>query len=376
MEFEWANEPSRKFMQGGYLLEGETIESRAEDISGAFFGLLQDSGVDGNKSVELSTKFLDYLGKGYYSLSSPVWANFGRERGLPISCNNSYIPDSVEGMAYKRAEIAMMTKHGAGTSAWLGDIRPRGASISAGGYADGVRLPALEIESCIDNISQGNVRRGNAAIYYPIDGPDIEEFLNFREEGSPIQKTSLGVDIPDYWMEEMVSGDKPKRALWAKIIKKRFESGYPYITWSDNINNNAPDVYQDKGRKINGSNLCSEIALSSTEDESFVCNLSSMDLLKYEEWVDTNAVEVLTWFLDMVMEEYIKKTEGISFMSAARNFAINQRSIGIGTLGYHSYLQSKMIPFESMGAKFFNTQAHSIICKRSLEASRDCQCSW
>lgn len=371
LEFNWVNEDARKFMSGGYLEGEETVESRSEDLAEAFYELLIKSGVPESKSKELRDNFLLYLSLGFYSLSSPVWANFGRTRGLPISCNNSYIPDSIEGMVYKRAEIAMMTKHGAGTSAWLGDIRPRGATISAGGYADGVRLPALEIESCIDNISQGNVRRGNAAVYYPVEGEDIEEFLNFREEGSPIQKISLGVTISDQWMTEMVNGDKEKRKLWGKIIKKRFESGYPYISFSDTLNKNSPDVYQDLGRKINGSNLCNEIALSSTEDESFVCNLSSLNLLKFDEWEHTDAPEVLVWFLDMVMEEYIHKTEDIAFMEHARNFAIRQRALGVGTLGYHSYLQSKMIPFESIEAKFFNSRSHKLIQEKTLKASKE-----
>lgn len=361
MSFEWVNEDSRKFLSQGYLGEGETVESRVKDIADEFSKYAGEA---------MAERFYDYMGEGFYSLSSPVWANYGRSRGLPVSCNNSYIPDSVEGIAYKRAEMAIMTKHGAGTSAYLGDIRPRGSKISAGGYADGIRLPALEVESCIDNISQGNVRRGNAAIYYPINGQDIEEFLNFREEGSPIQKTSLGVTVSDAWMKDMISGDKEKRKIWGRVIKKRFESGYPYIVFSDNVNNAAPDVYKDKGRVINGSNLCSEIALSSVEDESFVCNLSSMNILKFDQWKDTDAVEVLTWFLDAVLEEYINKTKNMKFMEAAYNFAVRQRAIGIGTLGYHSYLQSKMIPFESMEAKFINSQVHKLIKDKSLEASK------
>lgn len=360
MSFEWANEDSRNFLSKGYLLEGETVEERVQQIADTLDKYLEGVG----------PKFYEYMSKGYYSLSSPIWANFGRERGLPISCNNSYIPDSVEGIVYKRSEMAIMTKHGSGTSAWLGDIRPKGSPISAGGYADGILLPALEIESCVDNISQGSVRRGNAAIYYPIDGEDILEFLNFREEGSPIQKLSLGVTVPDYWMKEMVGGDKEKRKVWGKVIKKRFESGYPYIVFHDTVNNNSPDVYKDKGRVINGSNLCAEIALSSTEDESFVCDLSSMNLLKFDEWEETDAVEVLVYLLDAVMEEYIQKTSGMKFMEAAHNFAVRQRALGVGTLGYHSYLQSKMIPFEGLEAAMLNTKIHKLVSEKALNASK------
>ncbi|AMO44123.1 ribonucleotide reductase of class Ia (aerobic) alpha subunit [Roseobacter phage DSS3P8] len=363
MAFEWVTEDTRTFMARGYLLEGETVEQRCRDIAdevGVYMG-----------DKKIADKIYHYLSAGYYSLASPVWSNFGRVRGLPISCNNSYIPDDTAAIYAKLGEIGVMTKHGAGTSAYIGDIRPRKTAISAGGYASGVSFPALLIDSAIDNTSQGNIRRGNAAIYLDVEHGDIEEFLEFREEGSGVQHLSLGVCISDAWMEAMIAGDKDKRKLWARIIKKRFESGYPYIVWSDTANNNAPDVYKDLGRRINGSNLCSEIMLSSTEDESFVCDLSSMNLLKFDEWEHTDAVECLVYVLDAVMEEYIRKTVGMRFMEAAHRFAVNQRALGVGTLGYHSYLQSKMIPFESFEAKLANVKMHKLISERCLEASKE-----
>jgi ribonucleoside-diphosphate reductase alpha chain len=343
-------------------MEGESVEQRCRDIADALGRYMG--------SPEIAERFYHYLSMGYYSLASPVWSNFDRIRGLPISCNNSYIPDDTAAIYHKLGEIGVMTKHGAGTSAYLGDVRARKTPISAGGYASGVSFPALMIDAAIDNTSQGNIRRGNAAIYLDVEHGDIDEFLEFREEGSGVQHLSLGVCISDSWMEAMIAGDAAKRKIWGRIIKKRFESGYPYIVWSDTANNNAPDVYKDLGRKINGSNLCSEIMLSSTEDESFVCDLSSMNLLMYEEWVDTDAVECLVYLLDAVMEEYIVKTEGMRFMESARRFAVNQRALGVGTLGYHSYLQSKMIPFESFEAKLANITMHEAISVRALDASR------
>lgn len=360
--FWWVTEETRTFMSRGYLLEGETVEQRVRDIADAAADIL------GNK--EIGEKIYEYIARGYYSLASPIWSNFGRKRGLSISCNNSYIPDSVEGIFDKVAEIAVMTKHGAGTSAALSDIRGRGTPVSAGGYASGVSYAALMLEATIDNTSQGNVRRGNAAIYLDADHPDIEEFLEFREEGSPIQKLSLGVCVSDAFMEAVRAGDKAKRKVWTRIIKKRFESGYPYIVFSDTANRNAPDVYKALGRKINGSNLCSEIMLSSTEDESFVCDLSSMNLLTFDDWENTDAVEHLVYLLDAVMEEYIHKTANMKHMEAPRRFAINQRALGVGTLGYHSYLQSKMIPFESFEAKLANVKMHKLISERALQASK------
>lgn len=361
MAFEWANDASRQVMARGGLQDGETIESRYRDMA--------DKLGDYVNSKEIADRFYDYMGRGYYSIATPIAANFGRETGLPISCNNSYISDDVASMLYKAAEIGMMTKHGAGTSAYLGDVRARGTAINGGGTADGCYLPAKLIQTNVTSISQGTVRRGNAAIYQDADSSDIDEFLFFREEGSDIQDLSLGVCISDAFMEGVKAGEERRVNTWRKIIRKRFESGYPYIVFSDTVNRNAPDAYKDQGRVINGSNLCAEIALSSTHDESFVCDLSSMNVLHFDEWRDTDAVELLVYFLDAVMEEYIDKTQGMPFMKHARNFAIRQRAIGVGILGYHSYLQSKMIAFESFEAKGLNVQIAATIKAQATEAS-------
>ena len=170
-------------------------------------------------------------------------------------------------------------------------------------------------------------------------------------------------------MKKMIEGDKEARKIWGLVIKKRFESGYPYIFFSDNANNQAPQIYKDKGIKINNSNLCSEIMLSNSEDESFVCDLSSLNLETWEEWKDTDAVETLVYFLDAVMSEFIDKTEGMKFMEAPRNFAISQRALGVGVLGWHSLLQAKMIGFESMEAKMLNNQIWKRIRERADNAT-------
>ena len=220
-------------------------------------------------------------------------------------------------------------------------------------------------------ISQSNVRRGSFAAYLPVEHPDIEEFLGIRGEGHSIQDMSIGVCVSDEWMKAMVEGDKKNRSIWAKIISKRFESGYPYIFFSDNVNKNAPQVYKDKKINIHASNLCSEICLSSSNDETFVCNLSSMNLLTYDEWKNTDAVEIITYFLDAVMEDYISATQNIPYLESAHKFAKNQRALGIGVLGWHSFLQSKMIPFESFEAKLLNTEIHRFIRDKSLAASKE-----
>jgi len=358
----WLNEDSRMFLERGYLQPGQTAEQRIREIAETAEDIL---GIDG-----FADKFEGYMHKGYISLSSPVWSNFGTDRGLPISCNNSYFEDTTESILLKTAEIGMQTKFGAGTSAYLGALRHRGAPIRVGGASFGPVHFMEMLETTTNIISQSTVRRGSCAVYLPVDHPDIYEFLDAREEGHPIQRLSLGVCIPDSFMKAMIAGDVEKRKLWMRLLQKRFETGYPYIFWTDTVNNGAPEVYRNFGMKIHSSNLCSEIALASSADESFVCNLASMNLLHFDEWKNTDVCQTLVYFLDAVMTEYIEKTDGIQLMQTARNFAMRQRAVGIGSLGWHSYLQSKMIPFESMQAKLLNTSIHRLIASDTLAASQ------
>jgi len=362
-KYYWLNDDSRKFLERGYLTEGQSAEERIAEIAKAAEKELKIKG--------FAEKFEEYMSYGWYSLSSPIWANYGLKRGLPISCFGSYVDDTLEAILTKQAETGMMTKMGGGTSAYFGDLRSRGAEISSGGKSNGP-VHFMELFETVTNVvSQSNVRRGSFAAYMPIEHNDILEFLQIRDDGHPIQNLSIGVTISDKWMKEMIDGDKGKRKIWAKVIQKRFESGYPYLFFSDTMNKNAPEVYQDKKMKIHASNLCSEIALSSNNEESFVCNLSSMNLLHYDEWKGTDAVEVLTYFLDAVMTEFIRKTEDIPYMEAPRKFAENQRAIGIGVLGWHSYLQSKMIAFESFEAKQLCSEIFSYMKRESHAASED-----
>lgn len=358
----WLNSDSRKFLERGYLIEGETPEQRIRDIAEAAERYLQING--------FADKFEGYMHAGFFSLSSPVWSNFGRERGLPISCFGSYIDDRLEEIVgNKLAEIGMMTKSGGGTSAYFGALRPRGAPISTGGTSTG-SVHFMELYDKLMNVvSQGNVRRGSFAAYLPIDHGDIEEFLKIRGDGNSIQDLSIGVTITNDWMKSMLDGDKDKRKVWGQVIKKRFESGYPYLFFSDNANDAAPQVYKDKGLKINHSNLCTEIFLSNQSDESFVCCLSSINLERWDELKDTDAIETLNYFLDAVITEFVDKTEDIPFMNAPRKFAINQRAIGIGVLGWHSLLQSKSVAFESMDAKILNNEVFSTLRNKCDAAS-------
>ena len=360
-EFPWLNKPAKIFLQNGYLTSGVSPEQRIENIAKTF---------GERKGKKLGEKFLEYSKNGWFLYSSPVWANYGTPRGLPISCFNSHVEDTMDSILYNVAEVGMMTKHGGGTSGYFGDVRARGSDISSGGKSDG-SIHFMQLFESVTNVcKQSSVRRGAMACYLPIDHKDIHEFLKIKQEGSDIQFLFSGVCVSDNWMESMINGDQEKREVWAKLIKSRSETGLPYVFFTDNVNKQAPKVYKDKGLKINSSNLCSEIMLSSTPDESFVCCLSSMNLLHYDEWKNTDAVEVMAYFLDSVLDEFIEKASKIPFMERAVRFSENQRAIGIGATGWHSLLQAKGIPFESLEAKWLNTEIFENMNNASLEASK------
>ena len=363
MAFEWLNNDSRTFLSRGYLQPGVTAEDRIRRIAEAAEEILDKEG--------FAHKFYDYMSRGFYSLSSPVWSNFGEETGLPISCNGVLVEDSIEEILQKTAEVGVQTKLGAGTSGYFGNIRPRGSHIKGGGKADGPVHYLRLYDTGTDVISQGTTRRGAFAGYLNIDHPDILEFLEIREPGASIQNISLGVTIPDVWMQSMIDGDAEKRNIWASVLRKRRETGYPYLFFSDTVNDNKPQVLKDKNIPIWASNLCSEICLPSSVEWTFVCNLSSMNLATWNEWKDTDAVEVMTYFLDAVMEEYIRKTDGLRFMESANLFAKTWRALGIGQLGWHTLLQSMGIPFESFEAIELTEEISKFIDEKSLEASKE-----
>ncbi len=370
---EWLNEYSRSFLAKGYLTEGVEPEQRLTDIAKAAERLLEKPG--------FAEKFLGYVSKGFYSLSSPIWSNFGLDRGLPISCFGGHISDNMSSILYAQAEAGMMSKYGGGTSGYFGDLRHRGAPIRMNGASSGAVHFMQLFETIINVVSQGSTRRGHYSPYLPIDHPDINEFLDIGTEGNPIQNLTHGVTVSDAWMQSMIDGDAEKRATWAKVIQRRVEIGYPYILFTDAANRNTVDVYKDKGLRITHSNLCSEIALPDNDDWSFVCDLASMNLLHYDRWKDTDAVETMVYFLDAVMSDFILKLEKLRdshdranreafhYMERTSNFAVENRALGLGALGWHSYLQSKMIPFESMQAKRLNLEIFRLIRERAYQAS-------
>lgn len=373
--FEWLTEHSRNFLASGYLTPGVTPEERIREIADRAEQILDIPGY--------ADKFYHYMSEGFFSLASPVWSNFGKERGLPISCFGSHISDDMGNILYTQSEVGMMSKLGGGTSGYFGKIRHRGAEVKNNGQASGAVHIMQLFESMVDVVSQGSVRRGRFSPYLPVEHPDIMEFLEIGTEGNPIQELTHGVTVTNQWMQEMIDGDEAKRTIWAKVLQRRGEMGYPYIFFKDNANNSAADVYKDKNLPIYASNLCTEIMLPSNDNWSFVCVLSSVNLLHYDKWKDTDAVETMVYFLDAVITEFIEKLEvyrdsdsredkqTFLFMERAYNFAKDNRSLGLGVLGWHSLLQSKMLPLNSQEAYNLNSEIFSVIKEKSYKASEE-----
>ena len=373
--FGWLTEHSRQFLASGYLSDGETPEKRIKAIADNAEKILNIPG--------FSDKFYYYMSEGFYSLASPVWSNFGKERGLPISCFGSNVDDDMGNILYTQSEVGMMSKLGGGTSGYFGHIRHRGAEVKDNGVASGAVHIMQLFESMVDVVSQGSVRRGRFSPYLPVEHKDIDEFLDIGTEGNPIQELTHGVSITDEWMQKMIDGDSDKRKIWAKVIQRRCEIGYPYIFFKDKANNGAPDVFRDKNLSINASNLCTEIMLPSNSNWSFVCVLSSINLLHYDKWKDTDAVETMIYFLDAVITEFLTKLEcyrdsdsnddkqTFLFMERAYNFAKDNRALGMGVLGWHSLLQSKSLPFDSQDAFDLNSEVFKLIKSNSYKASAE-----
>jgi ribonucleoside-diphosphate reductase alpha chain len=357
-KYYWLNDDSRLFLSRGYITESP--EQRIKDISNIAEKYLKIEG--------WADKFEKYMSKGFYSLSTPVWINFGKEKGLPISCYGSNIDDSLDSILNAGREIGMMSKYGGGTSAYLGNIRQRGSIIKTGGRADGPVHYARLYDTTVDVCKQSEARRGACAVWLPIEHEDIEEFLDIGTEGNPIQNLQFGVTITDEWIKEMKEGDSSKRKIWAKVIQRRSEFGFPYIMFKDNTNNNTP--YKELGLEITASNLCSEIQLPTDSFNSFVCCIGSINLLHWEEIEKTDAIEVYTQFLNAVLDEFIFKSYNMAGMKRAWRFAKDHRAIGVGVLGYHSFLQSKLIDFESMDSKYYNNIIFKTLKERTDKASQ------
>ena len=365
---EWANtEIYVKTISKGYLQEGEKPKDAYWRVSTAVAKRLG--------KPALATKFFDYIWKGWLCLATPVLSNTGTDRGLPISCFGIDVGDSIFEIGNKNLELMLLAKHGGGVGIGINMIRPAGARITGNGTSDGV-VPFVKIyDSTILATNQGSVRRGAASVNIKIDHKDFEDFLEVREPKGDVNRQSLNlhqcVVVSDRFMKKLDEGDSEARRKWGKLLQKRKATGEPYIMFKGNVNKQNPDMYKKNGLKVHMTNICSEIVLHTDEQHSFVCCLSSLNLAKYDEWKDTDLVYTSTQFLDGVLEEFIQRAKNMRGFENAVRSAERGRALGLGVLGWHTYLQQKGIPFEGLPAQFETRKIFSQIKIESERASRD-----
>lgn len=312
-------------------------------------------------------KFFEMLWKGWLSPSTPVLANTGTNKGLPVSCSGNVVVDSIDGFYTARHEVALLTKHGFGTSSYLGNIRPRGSAISVGGKAAGVVPVFKGFVQDMRDVSQGNTRRGAWAGYLPIDHGDFHELCDFLYNNP--DDCNVGWIVTDYFIDQMKNGDAEAIARYQKTLKTKMVTGRGYYCFIDKINRKRPEVYKTHGHWVQASNLCDEITLFSDDDNTFSCVLSSLNIFKYDEWKETDTIFWAVLFLDAVAEEMIQCASGIKGLEKVVNFTRYSRALGLGQCGWCSYLQAHNIPFESLEAQFFNTTLAKHIKEEADKAS-------
>lgn len=366
---EWYTDESLQTVSNGYLNESEAPVQMYSRLAKTAAKLL--------KKPELEVEFFDLFWKNWLCPASPVLSNLGTTRGLPISCYGNFISDSIDGIFNSNHEIAMLTKNGGGVGSDWNSIRPRGALIKGNGKSEGV-VPWLAVLDRIAlSVGQGGVRRAGLQQTLDIEHGDFEEFLNIRRPIGDINRQCLNlhhcVNISDNFMEKVISGDPEARRKWKELLKTRVETGEPYIMFKDTANRNAPAVFQ--GKRINNTQLCSEIFLPNDEEHTYVCCLSSLNLVKYDEWSSyvfpsgLTAVELSIYFLDAVIEEFINKADGLAGFDKAVRFSKKCRALGLGVLGWHTLLQKKMLPFDSFQSMMLNARIFNQIKTESLSAS-------
>ncbi|MDB4617118.1 ribonucleoside-diphosphate reductase subunit alpha [Verrucomicrobiales bacterium] len=363
----WMDEISLATISKGYLLPGENPKKAYRRVSLAAATRL--------KKPELENKFFKIIWNGWLGLASPVLSNMGTDRGLPISCFGVDTPDSIRGISLTNAELMKLTSQGGGVGISVSRIRPRGTEITGNGTSEGV-VPWCKIyDSSIIATNQGSVRRGAASVNLDIEHPDIEEFLQIRRPKGDPNRQCLNlhqcVVVGDNFMRKLESRDQDSMALWAEVLKSRMETGEPYIMYKDNVNKNNPIAYMMNNLDVSMTNICTEITLFTDEEHSFICCLSSLNLAKYDEWKDTDTVELSTWFLDGVMQEFIDKSNGKDSLKRTHAHAKKGRALGLGVMGWHTYLQQKGMPFNSIASTAYTHNIFSDLKLKAEKASRD-----
>ena len=363
---EFLDEVALSTISKGYLLPGETPKKAYRRVANAVANRLN--------RPDLANKFFKYIWNGWIGLASPVLSNTGTDRGLPISCFGIDTPDSVRGIGLTNAELMKLTALGGGVGISVSRIRPRGTEITGNGTSEGV-VPWCKIyDSSIIATNQGSVRRGAASVNLDINHPDIEEFLAIRRPKGDPNRQCLNlhqcVVIDDFFMKKLEQRDEKSIRIWLEILKTRMETGEPYIMFKDNVNKSNPLAYLMNNLDVSMTNICSEITLFTDEEHSFICCLSSLNLAKYDEWKDTDVVETSIYFLDGVMQEFIDKTNGKEALKRTHNHAKKGRALGLGVMGWHTFLQQQGLPFNSIASTAWTHKIFSGIKLKAEAASR------
>ena len=363
---EYMDDVALSTISKGYLLPGETPRKAYRRVAHAVAMRLN--------RPDLENKFFKYIWNGWIGLASPVLSNTGTDRGLPISCFGIDTPDSVRGIGLTNAELMRLTSYGGGVGISLSRIRPRGTEIRGNGKSEGVVPWAKIYDSTIIATNQGSVRRGAASVNLDINHLDINEFLQIRRPKGDPNRQCLNLHqcivVDDAFMRRLNDRDPEAMKLWLEILKSRVETGEPYIMFKDNVNKQNPLAYMMNNLDVSMTNICTEITLHTDEEHSFICCLSSLNLAKYDEWKDTDVVETAIYFLDGVMEEFIEKTNGKDSMIRSHRHAKKGRALGLGVMGWHTFLQQKNLPFNSIASTAWTHTIFSQIKMQAEAASR------
>ena len=371
---DWLSEEGMHTLSAGYLLPGETPHAMFKRVAKAAATI--------NCDETLYDDLFTCLWNGWLGLASPVAANFGTSRALPISCYSVHLSDSVSSIYSHLKEVAQLSKNGGGVGIYMGDVRPAGAPISGGGKSTGVVPWCQQYDLAARVVSQGGVRRGSFAIYLPIDHPDVPELLRSKDHGKGDPRkfvdSNVALTISDEWVESMIAGDTQKQELFGEVLKTRMISGSPYLIFIDNANAQNPECYTERGLSVKTSNLCSEIFLHTDEHHSFVCVLSSLNLSRYDDFSSWQSPtsgrtvpQLAIHLLDAVVSEFIRKAKDKVGLGRSVRFAEKSRALGLGTMGLHILYQKRGLPFSSPGARELNIETHRWIREQSEIASRE-----
>lgn len=364
------------FTTGGYSMFTQKYEydTNGRSVRGQFERIAKAAAkhLKGTKfEAEAEGKFFDLMWNNWLSLSTPIMSNMGTDRALPVSCSGGVVDDSINGFYKNRYETAILTKHGFGTSAYLGAIRPRGTPYGKDkkGTASGI-WPVFKghAQDMID-VAQGSTRRGAWAGYLEIDHNDFDEIYDHIYNDP--DGMNVGWIITDAFLKRLRSGDTDAVRRYQRCLKMKMVVGRGYFWFVDKVNRKLPEPYKRAGMKNHASNLCVEIALPADNEHQFTCVLSSMLVHRFDEWKDTDAVYWATIFLDCVAEEFIQRAKDIEGLEKTVRFTQKARALGLGQAGFHTYLQDHMIPFESLEARMVSQQVAKHIWEESLRASQD-----